>query len=198
MQPIESSLTNPLHSSSSSVPDDPTTGSNNHTNKEDKEGADDSGTPEHKTDSGDVVPLTTTADDDRPSEHLNVRIHETATGRCPFLHGTVDVQPYPGYPHGTHPEICPRGCKPEADPGGDETIEQRLLREALEFQNLYHKEFGLDDATKTNRMAAIQAEVADTGTYTHTFDELQHGFRVAWRVCHRTNHGRNVCLLCVH
>ena len=35
--------------------------------------------------------------------------------------------------------------------------------------------------TKEERMAAVQKSIEDTGTYEHTFDELEHGARVAWR-----------------
>ena len=34
---------------------------------------------------------------------------------------------------------------------------------------------------KEKRWEEIVTEVEKTGTYTHTFDELQHGIRVAWR-----------------
>lgn len=39
-----------------------------------------------------------------------------------------------GYVHGTHPEICAKGCKPSMEVGKGETKKQTLIREALEFQ----------------------------------------------------------------
>lgn len=33
-----------------------------------------------------------------------------AVNKCPFGHGTVSVDPYPGYVHGRNRAICPNGC----------------------------------------------------------------------------------------
>ena len=105
-----------------------------------------------------------------------------APSRCPFHHGTVRCDPYPGYVHGRHPEICPAGCAPLAKGALDhETPVQRLLREALEYNGLYHHEMGLGAAKRDRRAAEITQQVQQTGLYTHTADELQHGARVAWR-----------------
>lgn len=62
-----------------------------------------------------------------------------------------------------------------------ETPRQTLVREALEFQQLYHKEKGTPPAARAARQAEILADIEASGTYTHTYDELQHGARVAWR-----------------
>ncbi len=62
-----------------------------------------------------------------------------------------------------------------------ETPIQTLIREALEYQDLYHKENGSTGTVKSARIAEILDEIERTGMYTHTFDELQHGARVAWR-----------------
>lgn len=55
------------------------------------------------------------------------------------------------------------------------------MREAIEYQELYQREKGRSNAVKQTRISEILAEIQATGTYRHTFDELQHGARVAWR-----------------
>ena len=101
---------------------------------------------------------------------------------CPFLHGTVRCDPYPGYVQGRNPAICNHGCVPAAPgPLEGETLEQRLLREALEFCRLYHTERGMSDEAFEARKESITADIHHCGRYEHTFDELQHGARVAWR-----------------
>lgn len=40
---------------------------------------------------------------------------------------------------------------------------------------------GSDFLPKEERMAQIRRSIELSGTYEHTFDELQHGARVAWR-----------------
>lgn len=102
-------------------------------------------------------------------------------GACPYLHGTVDASPYPGYVHGQHPGICPEECTPIVNPSAGETSVQTLLREAREFCILYHSETKRGDAAAALRWTAIEAAITATGAYELTFDELQHGARVAWR-----------------
>lgn len=46
---------------------------------------------------------------------------------------------------------------------------------------LFHRESNHHPGALTRRLAEIRAEVARTGTYTHTVDELTYGTRVAWR-----------------
>ena len=108
------------------------------------------------------------------------------TEQCPFLsghasceyrHGSVTCEVYPGYVHGTNPEICPKGCKP--NPPG--TPLPDLLQLAMEYQELYHHERKTPEAAKQERMREVRDDIARTGTYTHTFDELEHGARLAWR-----------------
>ena len=102
--------------------------------------------------------------------------------RCPFLHGTVRSDPYPGYVHGRHPEICSHGCRPAA-PGvlDAEPPAARLKREALEWNALYHKEKQLSAEVCAARAKQILQSIETSGTYEHTFDELEYGARVAWR-----------------
>ncbi|KAL9178842.1 hypothetical protein ACHAXT_003973 [Thalassiosira profunda] len=118
-----------------------------------------------------------------------------ATGGCPFKHGTVYAGPYPGYVHGNpNRGICPAGCRPKNNDEitAVETPQDTLLREALEYCELYYHERqesmqvvaglkGSDFLPKEERMAQIRRSIELSGTYEHTFDELQHGARVAWR-----------------
>ena len=111
----------------------------------------------------------------------------TSSGQCPYKHGTVYTNPYPGYSHGNPKRgICPNGCRP-ANTQSDESPKETLLREAIEFIQLYYHE--RQDEMKSvpgfltleERLSAIKRSIVVTGTYEHTFDELQHGARVAWR-----------------
>jgi nitric-oxide synthase len=76
---------------------------------------------------------------------------------------------------------------PRADPLLDkyghkeETPRQTLVREALEYQELYHRDKGNTVEVKEARIKEIIAEIEATGTYWQTHDELEHGARVAWR-----------------
>eukprot|EP00898_Chlorokybus_atmophyticus_P001881 jgi/Chlat1/2694/Chrsp180S02868 len=101
--------------------------------------------------------------------------------KCPFLHGSVGCFPYPGYVHGRHPEVCANGCRPDPKLGQTETKVQTLLREAREFQVLFHREMRSTPEDEAKRWTEIEQEIETTGTYRHTFEELQHGARVAWR-----------------
>lgn len=58
---------------------------------------------------------------------------------------------------------------------------QRLLEEAAYFIQTCYTELGKSESEITDRVAAIVKEVEETGTYTHTFEELEHGARMAWR-----------------
>lgn len=58
-----------------------------------------------------------------------------------------------------------------------------LLRAAADFLTLHHSEERLGDPA--HRIAAIRTEIAGTGTYRHTTEELVFGARVAWRNANR-------------
>ncbi len=62
-----------------------------------------------------------------------------------------------------------------------ETPKQTLIREALEYQDLYHKDKESPPGVKEARVAEILDDIKRTGTYHQTFAELEHGARVAWR-----------------
>ena len=54
-----------------------------------------------------------------------------------------------------------------------------MFEEAKKFIELMYEECGL---TKKNaRLSEIEAEILETGMYTHTTEELEYGARVAWR-----------------
>jgi nitric-oxide synthase len=54
------------------------------------------------------------------------------------------------------------------------------LREAEDFLDQYYRE-NPQRGDRSERLARIADEVAETGTYTHTYAELVFGSRVAWR-----------------
>lgn len=58
-----------------------------------------------------------------------------------------------------------------------------LYQKASSFLEQVYKE--LDLPALEIRLAEIQQEIELTGTYTHTFDELEHGARMAWRNSNR-------------
>ncbi|KAK1736786.1 nitric oxide synthase [Skeletonema marinoi] len=112
------------------------------------------------------------------------------SGQCPFKHGTVYSGPYPGYAHGNPKRgICPNGCRAEmnSDITGDESTAETMMREAMEYLDLYYHERSEEMSgtkgflPKKERMAEVRKAIHETGTYVHTFDELEHGARVAWR-----------------
>eukprot|EP00984_Skeletonema_dohrnii_P005886 scaffold2082_cov110-Skeletonema_dohrnii-CCMP3373.AAC.1 len=116
----------------------------------------------------------------------------TTTGQCPFKHGTVYSGPYPGYAHGNPKRgICPNGCRAEmtgdSDMTDDESTAETMMREAMEYLELYYHERSEDMSgtkgflPKEERMAQVREAIHETATYAHTFDELEHGARVAWR-----------------
>ncbi|RKT03264.1 nitric-oxide synthase [Streptomyces sp. 3211.6] len=60
----------------------------------------------------------------------------------------------------------------------------QVWEEAEEFIRLFHRE-NPHTGDPRARLAAVRAELADTGTYRHTPEELVHGARVAWRNSNR-------------
>ncbi|MEV6602113.1 nitric oxide synthase oxygenase [Actinoplanes sp. NPDC051346] len=76
-------------------------------------------------------------------------------------------------------EISPRDVCPHSLALSTEVID--LESEAVDFLSLFHAENpGLSPALP-DRVAEVRAEIAATGTYTQTFEELTFGARVAWR-----------------
>lgn len=56
-----------------------------------------------------------------------------------------------------------------------------LLEEAVDFLAVCYSELGKNRQELEDRIAAIAREIETTGTYLHTFEELEHGARMAWR-----------------
>nr|WP_036371787.1 nitric oxide synthase oxygenase [Micromonospora sp. ATCC 39149] len=67
----------------------------------------------------------------------------------------------------------PHAALPPALPVGD------VVAEAVEFLHLFHTERRLPGVAE--RVAQVREEVALTGTYRHTREELTYGAKVAWR-----------------
>ncbi|MBZ5200130.1 nitric oxide synthase oxygenase [Planomicrobium chinense] len=60
-------------------------------------------------------------------------------------------------------------------------IPNALLDEATEFLSVCYYELGKNEHQVETRIAEIAKEIEQTNTYTHTFEELEHGARMAWR-----------------
>jgi nitric-oxide synthase len=58
-----------------------------------------------------------------------------------------------------------------------------LFQKASSFLEQVYKE--LDLPSLEQRLADVEQQIESTGTYTHTFEELEHGARMAWRNSNR-------------
>ncbi|MBE1555611.1 nitric oxide synthase oxygenase [Sporosarcina limicola] len=56
-----------------------------------------------------------------------------------------------------------------------------LLLEAEQFIHRCYEELGMSKAQQTERVEEIRRAITETGTYTHTSVELEHGAKMAWR-----------------
>jgi len=61
---------------------------------------------------------------------------------------------------------------------------KQLVEEASQFVTICYKELNKEQLIE-ERMKEIQIEIEKTGTYEHTFEELVHGSRMAWRNSNR-------------
>ncbi|CAH8770961.1 nitric oxide synthase oxygenase [Paenibacillus dendritiformis] len=68
---------------------------------------------------------------------------------------------------------------------GTRTREDKLIEAAASFIARCYHEIGKDEAAVKRRMNEIEREVASRGTYAHTFEELEHGAKMAWRNSNR-------------
>lgn len=59
--------------------------------------------------------------------------------------------------------------------------QEKKIRVATEYMEQMKAEFEWSDGTFQNRMTEVEQEIAGTGTYTHTSEELEMGARLAWR-----------------
>ncbi len=63
--------------------------------------------------------------------------------------------------------------------------QEELKEKALEYIHLFFEEVGGTDEGRVKRETEILHEIEETGTYTHTFEELEYGAKVAWRNSNR-------------
>ncbi|MGC4807785.1 nitric oxide synthase oxygenase [Micromonospora sp. DT233] len=74
---------------------------------------------------------------------------------------------------------CPVAHGAWAPPAGEALAEADVLAEAEEFLRLFHAERRLPGVAA--RVGQVRDEIAVTGTYRHTREELTYGAKVAWR-----------------
>jgi nitric-oxide synthase, bacterial len=60
-----------------------------------------------------------------------------------------------------------------------------LYVEAKAFISICFDELGKSEMEFQERLKQIESEIKETGTYIHTFEELEHGARMAWRNSNR-------------
>ncbi|MBO0587426.1 nitric oxide synthase oxygenase [Sporosarcina sp. E16_8] len=63
----------------------------------------------------------------------------------------------------------------------NQTETDKLLLEAEQFIHRCYAELGMSTEQRMNRIEEIRIAVNETGTYSHTSLELEHGARMAWR-----------------
>ncbi|WP_175638095.1 nitric oxide synthase oxygenase [Metabacillus schmidteae] len=61
------------------------------------------------------------------------------------------------------------------------TNTEQLEREAIEFLEIVYQELGKPNAELETRLQDVKMQIAETGYYDHTFEELEHGAKIAWR-----------------
>ncbi|MFD1020114.1 nitric oxide synthase oxygenase [Thalassobacillus hwangdonensis] len=60
-----------------------------------------------------------------------------------------------------------------------------LFEKAEAFLLQYGKEMNVDEYNLKTRLEAVEKEIEQTGTYVHTYEELTHGAKMAWRNSNR-------------
>ena len=60
-----------------------------------------------------------------------------------------------------------------------------LLEEATNFIQTMYGELNYSNHTISKRITEIGKEINRTGTYTHTYEELNYGAKMAWRNSNR-------------
>jgi nitric-oxide synthase, bacterial len=63
--------------------------------------------------------------------------------------------------------------------------QEQLWNEAVQFIRLCYQELGKSEETIRQRLQQIRDEMGQTGTYSHTYEELEHGAKMAWRNSNR-------------
>ncbi|RXJ00381.1 nitric oxide synthase [Anaerobacillus alkaliphilus] len=64
-------------------------------------------------------------------------------------------------------------------------IKETLKRKAAEFITVCYQELLKNELETTKRIQSVQEEIEQTGYYEHTFEELEHGAKMAWRNSNR-------------
>jgi nitric-oxide synthase, bacterial len=60
-----------------------------------------------------------------------------------------------------------------------------LLQEAASFIDSCYRELGRTEEEINDRIFQVKSEIENTNTYTHTFEEIEHGAKMAWRNSNR-------------
>lgn len=63
--------------------------------------------------------------------------------------------------------------------------QQQLYREAEQFISICYEELGKSESDRIQRLDAVKHSIEKYGHYEHTFDELKHGAKMAWRNSNR-------------
>lgn len=64
-------------------------------------------------------------------------------------------------------------------------VKWMLLTKAKKFIREMHHELGLNSSEMNSRFKQIENEINESGTYTHTAEELTYGAKIAWRNSNR-------------
>ncbi|GMA58270.1 hypothetical protein GCM10025858_27730 [Alicyclobacillus sacchari] len=62
---------------------------------------------------------------------------------------------------------------------------RHLMEQARSFIDQCYTELGKSETEKTQRLEQIEHDLRTTGSYRHTYEELEHGARMAWRNSNR-------------
>jgi nitric-oxide synthase, bacterial len=63
--------------------------------------------------------------------------------------------------------------------------QNELFQKAKQFITICYRELGKNEHQIDKRIEDIQREIEETGTYNHSFEELEHGAKMAWRNSNR-------------
>lgn len=64
-------------------------------------------------------------------------------------------------------------------------MNKKLFKEAEDFIRNSHHELQKTEQEMMNRLEQVREEINKTGTYIHTYEELEHGAKMAWRNSNR-------------
>lgn len=67
----------------------------------------------------------------------------------------------------------------------ENVLQAQLAEEAVRFIASCYQELGRTEQETAERASDVRAAITRTGTYTHTFEELAHGAKMAWRNSNR-------------